>query len=184
MVPALTAAVILVGVVALLDLILTVGVIRRLREHTALLSNPPGAGGPRFMEVGQEIEAFATVTIDGQPLGRDTFSGETLIGFFTPQCQPCKAQLPSFVDYARSTPGGPTRVLAAVIGEDDEVADMVTTLRPVAQVVVESRGGPLVTAFHIRAFPTVAKVAPDGGGRVIVVDNQVELGTPTALTIA
>jgi thiol-disulfide isomerase/thioredoxin len=182
MIPVLIAAVILVGIVGLLNLVLTVGVIRRLREHTLLLSNPTSIGGVGpLAELGQEIDEFSTVTVNGEPLDRDGLLSETLVGFFTPDCQPCKERLPSFVDFARSMPGGPGRVLAAVVGDGDEAAEMLAALRPVAQVVVEERGGPLVTAFRVRAFPTVVKVAPDSSGRLVVVDNQVALDTP-ALT--
>jgi thiol-disulfide isomerase/thioredoxin len=181
MVPVLIGAVILVGTIGLLDLVLTVGVIRRLREHTALLSGPRGGLTP-FTELGQEIGEFSTSTVNGQPLDRDELSSETLVGFFTPQCTPCKERIGGFVEYARSVPGGPARVLAAVIGDGDEAADMVSLLRPVANVVLERRGGPLAEAFQVRAYPTVVKVAAGGDGRVVVVDNEVALDAPALLT--
>jgi thiol-disulfide isomerase/thioredoxin len=183
MIPALIAAVVLVGMVGLLDLILTVGVIRRLREHTALLSDPRGRGGPALVEVGQEIGEFRTDTVNGQPIDRNRLSGETLVGFFTPECKPCKERLPSFVELARAMPGGPDRVLAAVVGGGDQAAELVAALRPVAQVVAERHDGPLGTAFQVRAYPTIIKIAPDDHGRLVVVDNEVRLepaGAPVA----
>lgn len=183
MVPVLIAVVVLVGVVCLLDLVLTIGVIRRLREHTLLLSSPRGFGNmPALAEVGQEIAEFETTTADGQSIDRSQLSGETLVGFFTPRCQPCKEKLPDFVEFARSMPGGRERSFAAVVGDGDEAAEMVAALRPVAQVSVEGQGGPMTTAFQVKAFPTVVKVAPDGEGRVVVVNNEVPLDRPGVLT--
>lgn len=181
MVPVLLAVVVLVGVVAVLDLVLTVGVIRRLREHTELLSSVRGLGGPPIAEIGQEIGEFTTVTVAGIPIDRNGLAGETLVGFFTPQCAPCKERLPGFVELARSVSGGPARVLATVVGDGAEVADMVAALRPVAQVVTEPRGGPVSTAFNVGAFPTVVKVAPDSDGRLLIADNQVAVESHGAL---
>jgi thiol-disulfide isomerase/thioredoxin len=177
MVPVLVAAVILIGAVGLLNLLLTVGVIRRLRQHAAALSRLVGsAASPApalaFAGIGQAVGEFSTATVDGQPMDHSRLSGETLVGFFSPHCERCKLQLPDFIAAARSRQGGPDRVLAAVVGAADEATDLVAALQPVARVVVESHGGPLGTAFGVTAYPTVVTVAPDGDGRVVVVANR------------
>ena len=52
---------------------------------------------------------------------------------------------------------------------------MIAELAEVAQVVAEDRNGPLAEAFKVSATPTLLRVARDGGGRILVTDNRVDL---------
>ncbi|MEV5709239.1 TlpA disulfide reductase family protein [Actinoallomurus sp. NPDC052274] len=173
--PALIAAVLLIGLLCTFDLILTLGVIKRLREHTELLSVMGSAGVPPIIEVGTEIGDFSTSTVDGESVNRESLSGETLVAFFSPTCAPCQEKLPKFVEYARSMSGGRNHVLAAVVGGVEEAAPFVAALSPVAQVVVADRDSMLATAFNAKAFPTVLMVASDHSGRLVVTSNEVDL---------
>jgi thiol-disulfide isomerase/thioredoxin len=166
----------LVGSLCALDLILTYGVIRRLREHTKLLSELRGAGGgaPALPE-GSVVGDFTTSSVDAELVGPAALPGETLVGFFSPGCGPCVAMLPRFVEYARAVPGGRDRVLGVVVGESGEADEFVHDLREVARVVVETHEGPVSTAFQVRAYPTVLKVAPDDEQRLVVTKSEVNL---------
>lgn len=178
--PFLIAAVVLVGLLCTLDLILTLGVIRRLREHTELLSQRPEGGLRPALPVGGEVGEFTTSTVDGETLTRDALREETVVAFFSPGCQPCEEKLPRFVEYARAVPGGRLRVLAAVVGDAGEAGALVAELSPVARVVVEEHDGALSAAFQAKMYPTVLLVAPDGSGRPVVIDDQVKLDRPVA----
>jgi thiol-disulfide isomerase/thioredoxin len=168
--PYLAAAVGLLTLLTLFNLVLMLGVIRRLRDHSERLGSLGTGGIPvppaPIIPAGETVGAFATVTTDGDAVSSELFDGETLVGFFSPSCQPCKAQLPKFVAYAESFHGGRDKVLAVVItGAPDEDADpYVTALSGAARVVVESHGGPLSEAFDITGFPSVALV--DSAGTV------------------
>ena len=176
--PFVIAAVALVGVVCVLNLVLTVGVIKRLREHTALLSQTDAHAAPAI-RVGDEVAAFATTTVGGEPVSRDQLAGETLVGFFTPGCGPCEKRLPEFVAYARTLPGGRDRVLATVVASDPaEAAGYVADLSPVAKVMVEDSAGVVTRAFRATAYPTVLLVAPDPDGRVVVTADRIRLDQP------
>ncbi|MBP8531683.1 hypothetical protein GWI24_00265 [Streptomyces sp. MK37H] len=178
--PVLISAVVLVGALCSLDLILTLGVIKRLREHGELLAARAVDRPRSAIELGEQVGEFATHTVDGEPLSRATMTGTTLVGFFTPTCGPCKEQLPKFMEYARTMPGGRDRVLAAVVGDEDLAAPMVAELRSVAKVVTQTRNEePMGAAFEIMAFPTVLMVAPDAEGDVVVTDDAVDLSRPT-----
>ncbi|MBL1093450.1 MULTISPECIES: TlpA family protein disulfide reductase [Streptomyces] len=172
--PFLIAAVILLGVLCALDLVLTIGVIKRLREHTERLALM--GGGFATIDVGAEISAFESVTVDGVRLVRESLTEETVVAFFSPNCEPCKEKLPQFAEYVRTRPGGRSRALAVVVGEGDAGAPFVTALSPIAHVVVEGQNGPLNSAFRTTSYPTVVRVAPDGGGRLVVTASHVELG--------
>jgi thiol-disulfide isomerase/thioredoxin len=177
--PFLIAALILVGSLCALDLILTLGVMKRLREHTEMLSNVAGGGSGRAsIAVGEEVGDFTTSTVDGEPLARDLLVGETLVAFFSPTCKPCKEKLPKFIEFARTMRGGRDRVLATVIGDAEETAALTAELAPVARVVNEEYDGALSAAFQAKAYPTVLMTSRDSDGRLIVTADQVRLDQP------
>jgi thiol-disulfide isomerase/thioredoxin len=170
----LTAAVVVVGLLCLLDLLLTLGVIRRLREHTsklAQLASGLSAGFPEELgvPVGEAVAGFAATATGGGLVSRELLAGRTLVGFFAPGCGPCEEQLPGFVEYAQSLPGGPGQAVAVVVGgdgaQDTKGSEYVERLDPVAQVVVEAPGGPVQSAFRVNGYPTLYLV--DIGGVVV-----------------
>jgi thiol-disulfide isomerase/thioredoxin len=153
----LAAAVVVVGVLCVVDLLLSVGVIRRLREHTALLAQLRAAG-PAPAELpgpGARVGEFSATTLAGDGVTLATTGGQTLVGFFSPGCAPCKALLPGFVEYA-GVAGTP--VLAVIVGDGPEVAGLTAALEPVAQVVHEEHGGAVSGAFGASMFPALLVV--------------------------
>lgn len=162
-----------------MNLLLSMGIIKRLREHTELLANL--GGGPASLVAGEAVGEFSTVTVDDRPLDRESLTGETVVGFFSPTCQPCKEKLPTFIDYARNRTGGDRRALAVVVGDAEQAEDFVSRLSPVVRVVLENPDGPMSLAFKTRAFPTVLAVAPDDDGRLVVTDDHFALDQPAAL---
>src|SRR5687768_11835646 len=117
----LIALVVLVGTVAVLNLFLTVGVIRRLKEHTGKLADLPTMGAAPSLMLGEveRVGEFAATTSDGEPVSRDLLSGQTLVGVLSPNCSACEERLPEFVAMAETFPGGRGQVLAIVAGEND-----------------------------------------------------------------
>jgi thiol-disulfide isomerase/thioredoxin len=146
----LTAAVVVVGILCLLDLLLSFGIIRRLRQQNEALRDlreKQAAAEPDIMApAGSRIE-LSDVDVAG-----------VLVGFFSPNCEPCKERMPQFIEYATGHPG---KVLAVAAGPADEVADMVVRLGEVAEVVVEEMGGPLHNAFGTTGYPAVCLVDDD-----------------------
>jgi hypothetical protein len=64
--PVLIGAVVVVGVLCLIDLLLTFGVIRRLREHTAMLARfQPGGDQVAGLTAGGTPEAFTATDNEG-----------------------------------------------------------------------------------------------------------------------
>ncbi|SEL42906.1 TlpA family protein disulfide reductase [Nonomuraea pusilla] len=155
----LTAALILVGLLALINLVFTFGVVRRLREHTAELaalrgSGVTGVGGTDVaLPAGATVGAFETAEVGGRPVSLAAMGERPLVGFFSPHCAPCKERLPLFAEHAASRPGGAGEVLAVVVGTPEETSDVVAQLLPVATVVVEPDQGPVQRAFGVSGFP-------------------------------
>lgn len=178
----LVALLVVVGAVAVLNLLLTVGVIRRLREHTQRLSTLGAAPVAAMLAAGQRVGAFAATTTDGEPVTRDLLSGPTLVGVFTPGCGACEERLPDFLTRARDFPGGRAQVLAVVAGEAGETTAYRDRLTGAARVVVEPpAGGPLATALEVSAFPAFGLLDADG---VVVASglrpDDLPVGSPAA----
>ncbi|WP_433186624.1 peroxiredoxin family protein [Actinoallomurus sp. CA-150999] len=148
----LAAAVVLLGVLCLLNLLLTIGILRRLRADAAQGHNP---GLPFDLGPGSAPGEFTEVTTAGEPVSHDTLSG--VVGFFSAGCEACHTLLPSFVEHAREL--GRDNVLAVVGGDDQETVDALT---PVARVVTaELDGGPVARAFKNTWTPALYLVGDD-----------------------
>ncbi len=168
----LVASVVLVGALGVVNLLFSFGVIRRLREHTEILNQFGGQPHSVILEPGQTVADFAATTVDGGPVSVNTVDGPTLVGFFTPGCTPCQTKLPSFIEHARQHPGGRERVLAVIVGENDEdTAPYVTDLNGTAHVVRDVDGGLVHKAFGVQGFPAFALI--DLGGVVLASGSDV-----------
>lgn len=156
-------------VVCLVDLLLTVAVIRRLREHTSVFERMPSGMQPRMLARGETVDPFEATTTTGELVSRDRLAGETLVGVFTVGCQPCADQLPVFVEYAGRFTGGRDQVIAVVAmsSQDVDTTDYRERLEPVARVVLEPEAhqpGRIGAAFAIGGYPAFGIV--DATGRM------------------
>jgi thiol-disulfide isomerase/thioredoxin len=164
------AVVAVVGIIGLFNLVLCLGIIRRLREHTAILDSRFGAGsGTTPMHAaGATVGDFDAVTVDGAAISRSMLTGTTLVGLFSPGCAPCQERLPQFVEQAGRHRGA---VLAVVAGPAEDATAYIEALRPVARVVREDDHGPVATALGVEGFPSFALL--DAGGVVLASGAQV-----------
>lgn len=160
--PILIAAVIVVGSLCLLDLLLTFGVIRRLREHTTMLTGigeltrPPALG----VSTGELPGAFSAVTTTGDVVHGP--AGLTVVAFFSASCSVCPRRVPPFVEYLTSHRIGIDSVLAVIAGDGEAPPPYTAQLHEVAQVAMESYDGPTAKAFGVAAFPTFCVLGQDG----------------------
>ncbi|TWP51200.1 hypothetical protein FKR81_16410 [Lentzea tibetensis] len=165
------AACALLGALVLLNLALTFGVIRRLREHEEKLAGGGQVVRPRLViETGESAGDFSSTDVDGITLARKDL-GPGLVSFFTPSCTACEERLPVFVREAAREPR--ERVVVVVVGGESETADLVRQLTPVARVFVEAVNGPLSKAFQVTGFPAAVRV--DGNGVVVESDQELAL---------
>ncbi len=162
----LIAAVVLVAVLLALDLVLTFGVIKRLRAHVDLIGKALEGRGtaPRpMLAAGETAGDFVASAVDDGTVTRSAFTERTLVGFFAVGCGTCTEKMPEFTGYAGNF--ARDRVLAVVQGDGDEAAEYVGRLTPFARVVVEPFNGPVSRAFAVKGTPAMAVV--DTGGRVV-----------------
>jgi thiol-disulfide isomerase/thioredoxin len=160
----LAAAVIIVGGLCLADLLLTFGVIRRLRTHSELLA---GYHSTESAIVGLRTGAvpgpFSAVTTDGEEVKLS--SGLRLAAFFASSCSACPERVPAFLQYIRDNRLDKAAVLAVMTGHPDQPAGYLPRLAEVAQVCLEAEQGPVAEAFKVTGFP--AFFVLDGDGSVL-----------------
>lgn len=161
--PFVVAALVLLGLLCLLNLLLTVGILRRMRAQTATAS-------PFTLRPGSAVGEFTVTTTDGEPLTAAALDGT--VAFFSADCPACHDTLPDFLAYARDQ--GRDRVFAVFGGDDPET---VRALAEVAHVVpADLDGGPVAAAFRNTWTPALYVVA---GGRVVATAGRVhELPVP------
>jgi thiol-disulfide isomerase/thioredoxin len=157
-VAALVAAVVVLGLLCVLNAVFCLGIVRRLREHTELLEKlAHGGQTDLILSAGVPVGAFTASTVEGAAVSEAALAGPTLVAFFAPGCGPCTDERPKFAALATTHPRD--RVIAVVTGLDDEAAaPLVAELRDLAAVVREDDGGPVQQAFGVGGYPTFALV--------------------------
>jgi hypothetical protein len=175
----LSFAAVLIGALCVLNLLLTVGVIRRLKQHTDLISTMSMPPGPAVIPPGEQVGEFAARTEDGEPFGDEDFTADTFVGVFSPGCGACTEQMPAFTERAADFPGGRDQVLVVIAGPREQYAQEIVEFGRIARVIVEESNGPVTAALQVQGFPAFAHV--DSSGRVLasghtVDDTQVSAG--------
>jgi hypothetical protein len=161
----LAAALTIVAVVLSLNLLLLLGVLRRVREHDDEIARmrapmpvvtglPPGARLPRF----------EATTVSGEEVTRAAVT-PGLVAFLSSSCHGCREQLPGFLRYAAGHADA-SQVLAVVVVDARAPGDdLVSALGGDCRIVVEGESGPLSTAFSIGGYPSFFTI--DASGRVV-----------------
>ncbi|MBF9128221.1 hypothetical protein I0C86_04315 [Plantactinospora sp. S1510] len=148
--PILVAAVVLVGLLSLLNLLLSLAIIRRLRG----LEAGGGHGDPttELLAEGTPLPAFP-----GRP------DGVELIALLSTTCSACRDQLPALAGLLDGGAIGREAALVVVVGDVDDPAgaEYADALDAVATVRREPFGGPVSGAFGARIFPVFYRI--DGG---------------------
>jgi hypothetical protein len=161
--PVVDAAIAVVGVLCVLDMLMTFGAIRRLREHTELLRALSVPDVPVIgLAIGESPGAFSAVTAGGQPVSN--LDGYRLIAFFSTSCSICPERVAPFAHYVAQHRLAQDAVLAVVVGPVTEPPPYLDQLAEVAQVCVEGHEGELGNTFKVVGFPAFCLL--DSGGVV------------------
>jgi hypothetical protein len=156
----LIAAVALVGVLCLLDLLLTFGVIRRLREHTALLSGRGGQPPVLGLAKGKAPGAFSAVTASGEVV--TDAAKLRMVAFFSSSCSACPERVPPFAEYASSHRLERDSVLAVIQDGAAEPVPYLDQIAGVALVCMEPVDGEVAKAFEVNGYPLFFLLDADG----------------------
>jgi hypothetical protein len=158
----LIAAVIVVGALCLLDLLLTFGVIRRLREHAELLRDHDPSLEHRVISLatGEAPGPFTTMTADGVDVTGP--SGLRLAGFFAAWCSSCPERVAPFIEYVQANHLAKEDVLTVLLAGDDGPPPYMGRLAEVARVSVQPDDNMVNKAFGVSGFPAFCLLDADG----------------------
>ncbi|MEU8660836.1 hypothetical protein [Actinoplanes philippinensis] len=162
----LTVAVTVAIAATALNLLLTFGVIRKLKVHDAKLADRNAVIQEATLPPGTSVPAVRATTVDGGAVSSVRPGSAQLIGFFSVGCGACDDRIPEFVAYQQRT--GVAAVAVVVTGADDS-GPYVARLSPHVDVVVEPERGPLATVFAVTSFPALCLV--DARGVVVAGGN-------------
>ncbi|HLX48340.1 MAG TPA: hypothetical protein VKS82_08405 [Streptosporangiaceae bacterium] len=144
----------------LLDLLLTFGVIRRLREHTGLLSAQGSTVPVLGLETGKSPATFSAVTTSGEIV---TDAAQLrMVAFLSSSCSACPERVPPFVEYLSNYRLGRDSVLAVIQDGHDEPVPYLDQLAEVALVCVEPADGKVSKAFEVNGYPLFFLLDADG----------------------
>ncbi|MCA2226174.1 hypothetical protein [Nonomuraea aurantiaca] len=153
----LVAAVVFLVLLCLFNLVLNLGVLRRLREHTAELERL--AGHAMFMPYDPRVLVGRTLP--------EAAAGARLVGFFDVGCSTCHERAPRFAEEAGKQPA-----LAVITGDGAKAADLVTVVGGVSNVVTGDEADRLAHALGVEAFPTFLRA--DQEGKVLAADTELD----------
>jgi hypothetical protein len=160
-----SVAAMILGALTLVNILLTLAVVRRQNDQSRLLAQLVSDGGePTALDVlpGDRVGEFGATTIDGRTVSRAELKGSTLVAFLAPGCPSCEHNLPEFLSRAATAPRGRDQVLAVVLGRALGAPAMCELLAPVAQVLTEEEDrGPLARAFGVASLPAFAVLSGD-----------------------
>jgi hypothetical protein len=150
----LLAAVVVLTAVVLVDLALTLAIVRRLRQQA---DQPTTFVDPHLQRlVGQAVPEVSATATDGTAVTAQLLrGGTTFVAFVATGCGACHDDLPRLRDHLAQLRSGGMGTLVVVDGDVDD--ELVTALTGVAPVVVEPDGDgrrPLLGGLGIDAYPT------------------------------
>lgn len=158
--PFLIAAVVLVGAIAVLNLLLTMAVIRRLRRNESNMAPPMMDSGPK---VGSALPEFNATSVAGDEVDHKALAGSAgVVAFFSTTCSACKPAVPQLISHVESSDFKPNQVLVVITGEGDEREEFTEMLSGKATIVTEGSMGELTTGFSINAFPSFVHFDAEG----------------------
>ncbi|BEL05299.1 hypothetical protein Q0Z83_034900 [Actinoplanes sichuanensis] len=155
----LTAAVTVAIAATALNLLLTFGVIRKLRIHDAKLADRNAVIQEATLPAGTSVPAVTASTVDGDTVSSVRPGSAQLIGFFSIGCGACDDRIPEFIAYQQRTG---VAAVAVVVTDADDSGPYVARLSPHVDVVVERERGPLATVYAVTSFPALCLVDAQG----------------------
>lgn len=118
------------------------------------------ASGP---DLGSPALRITAGTEEAQPLDTEQLSGRGyLLAFYSSSCLGCRAALPAMIGYAGERFDDPRQLIAVIVGDRRQGADIASALDGRAIVVHEPVAGPISTGYRINLFPSYVLVSEAG----------------------
>jgi peroxiredoxin len=158
----LVASVVLLAVLVVANMLLTWGMMRRLRvlqEQVAASGPlPPGNG----LNPGDEAPDFSALTPAGDTVTRDeVVRDETALVFMSPHCEACETHLPTVRRLGRGATG--PAAVAVIDGTPEESGHLLEGLRGEVTVLFAPRGTTdLLDRYRVFTYPSSYVIGADG----------------------
>jgi len=175
MIQILLGAVIVLGLMASANLLVTFAVIRRIAAVEGA-NGAPRPGVPLVPDVGREVADFAAALLSGGEISRRELAGRSVIAIFvSPGCSPCR-ELIALLKSGRGPVDAPLLIFIAGSADDTVVLDTAAELSFSTWIGAADPAGPVTKAFGVLGYPTVLRV-DDGvvtaaGTRLDAVENR------------
>lgn len=147
----LTTAVVLLGVIVVLHVLLTFGLVTKIRELQQHGGGLP-ARDPDLPQAGLVVRPFSVTDVDGVEITEAALDGPVRVGFFAAGCAPCTTLSDAL---AADPPVEPFIALVDGDPEADITKRLLAKLGGVGRVALIDVGHPVITAFAITSFPTL-----------------------------
>lgn len=150
----LTTAVVLLSVVTALHVLLTFGLVAKIRALSERVAGVP-LKDPDLPQPGRAVEPFSVTDLDGVEITEADLGGKVQVGFFAAGCGPCK----TMSDWLASEPPT-TRFIAVIDGERDNGATerLVDKLAPLGRIALIDSDHASIDAFGVPSFPTLLHI--------------------------
>ncbi len=172
----LVAALVLIGLLLVLNLVLITAVIRKLRRHDELLRDFDGSSVrsvlPR-VAAGDLVPDFTTTATDGQLTESDLRTAPTLIAFAAPGCGGCEAARPQLIELLEARRLRGEKGIVVIANDEGDGGTLVGEFSAHARVIVEHPAdGPIHQALGVAMYPNYVLV--DADGRVVKVGGDLD----------
>jgi hypothetical protein len=154
MIQVLAAALVLVGAVAVADLVLTFAVIRRMA--TLQVRGTAGTGNPA---PGHAVGEFRVNLLTGDEFTLDHLRREpAMVAFLSPSCEPCRRAIAELKELPVPL-SRPLYVLIAGSAQDSDVLAVAADMPAGARIGAIAHADGVMEAFAADGYPTVVNVA-------------------------
>lgn len=149
------------GALTIINLVLTAGIIRRLRDISA-----SGGGSSQVSTLpdvvlsrGEQPASFEVQDACGETITEQIFKGEkTLLGVIAQGCSLCAERLPDYVEVAKKSGARGEQVITLVIADADYAETVSKTVGPSSRFIIESApDGPFARALKLSGYPAFAR---------------------------
>jgi peroxiredoxin len=160
----LTSSVILLWIVVLLNLLLTLGIIRKLNNQSSAQSSSFTTHG---LEKGTVAPDFTAETLDGEQVSLASYAGRSVAFYFlSAHCAPCREILPELLELAPLAAKAGVGFVFVMLDEVSHVRAFVEEFQITLPVLVAPRpDNDFADVYKIGGTPNYCLI--DGQGRVL-----------------
>ena len=161
----LASSVILLWIITLLNLLLTLGVIRKVNNNQQSAQKVPFT--THGLEAGTAAPDFTAETLDGEQVSLATYAGRSIdFHFLSAHCMPCREVLSEILELAPLAANAGVEFVFVMTDEAPQVRAFVEEFQITLPVLVAPRtGNDFATAYKIGGTPNYCLI--DGQGRIV-----------------